>query len=96
LTDKKDEYYKDLLMDLIPFPNLSTYFKDNKYSMSINTKIYIVLMLTQGLRYLKQYKIVHLDLKPSNIMTHRNLALKIIDFGEAYHPMLKNSTSLII
>lgn len=49
-------------------------------------------MITQSLRYLKEYKIVHLDLKPTNIMTNKRLTIKLIDFGESFHPDLtKNS-----
>ena len=62
------------------------YISKNRESLSLNTKIYFILMIGQALRYLKEYKIAHLDLKPSNIMTHRRLILKLIDFGESYHP----------
>jgi len=47
----------------------------------MQTKIYLVYMITQGLRYLKDYRIAHLDLKPSNIMMHSKLTVKLIDFG---------------
>ena len=35
----------------------------------------------QGLRYLRDFDIVHLDLKPNNIMTYINPYIKLIDFG---------------
>lgn len=47
-------------------------------------------MISQSLRYLSEYKIAHLDLKPTNIMTNRKLTIKLIDFGESYHPELKS------
>jgi len=56
--------------------------------MSLHTKIYFSILIAQSLRYLQEYKIVHLDLKPSNIMTTKRLSIKIIDFGESYHPDL--------
>ena len=48
----------------------------------------IFFSLGQSLRYLRDYKIVHLDLKPTNVMLYCNLLIKLIDFGEAYHPNL--------
>lgn len=45
-------------------------------------------MITQSLRYLKDYKIVHLDLKPTNIMTNKRVTIRLIDFGESFHPDL--------
>jgi serine/threonine protein kinase len=41
--------------------------------------------VAQGLRFLNQYKIVHLDLKPENILLSKGLSVKIIDFGDAYN-----------
>lgn len=79
-----DEYHqknKKLLIDFIPFPNLAVYMELNQSTMSINTKIYMILIICQGLRYLQQYKIAHLDLKPSNVMLNSFFALRIIDFG---------------
>ena len=57
--------------------------------MSIHTKICIGFLILQGLRFLKDCKIVHLDLKPSNIMIGKKLDLKFIDFDSSYHPTLK-------
>ena len=50
------------------------------------TKLVILYSLGQALRYLRDYKIVHLDLKPTNVMMYCNYFIKLIDFGEAYHP----------
>lgn len=81
LIDEIHQKNKELLIDFIPFPNLATFMELNKHTMSTNTKIYLILILCQGLRYLKQYQIAHLDLKPSNVMLNRFLGLRIIDFG---------------
>ena len=51
--------------------------------------------MVQGLRCLKDYEIAHLDLKPSNVMIGKKMAVKILDFGESYYPGLK-STPLFI
>lgn len=44
--------------------------------------------VSQVLRFLHINKIVHLDLKPENILFMKNFAIKMIDFGEAYHPLV--------
>lgn len=52
--------------------------------MSLETKLIILKYLAQGLKFLKDQGIYHLDIKPSNVLfgsTH----VKITDFGESYH-----------
>ena len=66
--------------------NLGIFLQRMENSLSLKTKIYIMYLLTQSLRYLKSYQIVHLDLKPGNVMMCPNLEIKLIDFGESYHP----------
>jgi serine/threonine protein kinase len=73
-------------MDYIPFPNLGEYLVSNRVAISLTTKVYLMFMLVQALRCLKDYGVVHLDLKPSNILIYCNLYIKLIDFGESYHP----------
>lgn len=73
-------------MDYIPFNNLKGYMQSRSSSISLSTKLRLFLSLAQALRYIKDYKIVHLDIKPSNIMIFCNLLIKLIDFGESYHP----------
>jgi serine/threonine protein kinase len=34
--------------------------------------MYFGFLILQGLRFLKDYKVVHLDLKPSNVMIAKN------------------------
>lgn len=48
-------------------------------------------MISQGLRYLKDYGVVHLDIKLNNILIGKKLAIKIIDFGESFHCDLKGN-----
>ena len=53
--------------------------------MSLHTKLQLLLNIAQGLRHLHGCGIVHLDVKPFNIVVTRGLIPKIIDFGDSYH-----------
>ena len=50
------------------------------------SKLYLLFSISSALRHLENYKIVHLDIKPNNVMLSPGLQVKIIDFGEAFHP----------
>lgn len=52
-----------------------------KKTLSLLSKMYLLLSITMGLRYLETYNVVHLDVKPNNIMIAPGLNVKIIDFG---------------
>ena len=53
----------------------------NKMSMSFLTKLHLSSLIVQSLRFLKNYEIIHLDLKPSNIIISKRMVIKLIDFG---------------
>lgn len=75
-------------------PNLVEYFNCHRSSISLFTKMYILFMIVQGVRFLKQNAIVHLDLKPNNIMISKLMMIKIIDYGESYHPNVCQNSKL--
>jgi serine/threonine protein kinase len=45
-----------------------------------------MLNVIQGIRHLIEQGIIHLDLKPINVLVCKQLITKIIDYGDAYHP----------
>jgi serine/threonine protein kinase len=63
--------------------------------MSLQTKLHFMFSVAQALRYLRDYGIVHLDLKPENVMTYCNMLIKLIDFGESYHPDACDKSKLV-
>lgn len=61
-----------------------------RFRYSEDDVVSYVLQLLQGLEYLHSRRIVHLDIKPDNIVISGVNALKIIDFGSAqtYNPLV--------
>ena len=54
-------------------------------TMSLFSKHYILVQILQGLRFVNQLGIVHLDVKELNVLVLKNIICKLIDFGESYH-----------
>ena len=74
-----------LMMEFIQGDELDFYIMTRVETISLWTKVCILLNLVHGLRYLENYGIVHLDVKPINALICKQLMVKIIDYGEAYH-----------
>lgn len=86
LNIEKTNEENELMMDYIKYPSLSAFMQDHRETISYQTKICLAYMIAQALRFLQDYQITHLDLKPSNIMLSTKMLVKIIDFGESHHP----------
>jgi serine/threonine protein kinase len=54
-----------------------------KKDLSMSTKLSWLYQLSHVLMYLEKNNIVHVDLKPSNIVVAKNFFLKVIDFAES-------------
>jgi serine/threonine protein kinase len=91
-VERSSEDENELMADFLNYPTLADYVSKNIDSISYQTKIYLGYILAQSLRYLQEYHIAHLDLKPSNIMLCKKMMVKLIDFGESYHPDLKSNS----
>ena len=61
----------------------------------MRTKFFILSQVAQALSFLKDSKIVHLDVKKSNIMVMKEQQIKIIDFTESYHPEVCGKSKII-
>lgn len=70
---------------MIDGEELDFYIAARGETMSLWTKLYLMINVLHGLRHLLEYSTIHLDLKPINIMVCAGLITKIIDYGEAYH-----------
>jgi serine/threonine protein kinase len=80
------------MMDFLPnCPDLHNYIERNKKTLSVLSKLVLLSNIANGLRFLKNHHIVHMDLTLKNIMVGPNLVTKIIDFGESYCHMVKSN-----
>lgn len=73
-------YSQSLLIEYCPQKSLTTFRQKNKNFMTLNTKLILLKYIAQGIKFLKDHKICHLDIKPSNILFGNGL-IKLIDFG---------------
>lgn len=70
-----------LCLEYLPKGSLATYIKDASGGLGWTTRYRIIKGICEGLHYLHNINIMHLDLKPSNILMNNNMIPKIIDFG---------------
>ncbi|CAK81156.1 unnamed protein product (macronuclear) [Paramecium tetraurelia] len=60
------------------------YLKSKKSEvLSLSSRIFISHNVAMGLRYIHNYGIIHMDIKPANILISKTMMAKITDFGEA-------------
>jgi serine/threonine protein kinase len=59
----------------------SPYFADASRGLEWLTRYKLIKEICEGLHYLHQNNIVHLDLKPANILLYYKMVPKIADFG---------------
>uniref|UniRef100_A0ACD5ZPW7 Uncharacterized protein n=1 Tax=Avena sativa TaxID=4498 RepID=A0ACD5ZPW7_AVESA len=70
-----------LCFEYLPKGSLDGYITDTTSGLQWRDRYQIIKGVCQGLHYLHQKNIVHLDLKPANILLDDNLVAKISDFG---------------
>lgn len=87
----KSAFEDSLFTEFCQEKSLNYYLAKMSSILSIKYKIFLMYQVVVGLRFLRDYGVVHLDIKPENILIKMGsdssnvFALaKIIDFGEAY------------
>lgn len=60
---------------------ISNFVEIWRQTLSINSKVFIMVNLANSLRIIKDYQIVHMDLNLNNVLVYRDYLTKIIDFG---------------
>nr|XP_034982660.1 striated muscle preferentially expressed protein kinase isoform X3 [Zootoca vivipara] len=81
--------YLVLIAEHCPGKEILYHFVD-RFRYSEDDVVGYVTQILQGLEYLHGRRIIHLDLKPDNIIVSPTNTLKIIDFGSAqtYNPLV--------
>lgn len=76
---------------------LSNFLNKKRETISLNSKLYVLINLLQALRLIKDYGVVHMDLSPSNVLVNSNYIAQLIDFGQSYHVKIcgKGNISII-
>jgi hypothetical protein len=80
--DWTDEYQRPMLYMENYMPQNLHEFNARK-DLSMGTKLSWLYQLAHVLVYFEKNRIVHIDLKPSNIVVAKNFFLKVIDFAES-------------
>ena len=82
----KENESECVIMEHGTFGNLRQFLKNilNKNYFTESMLCYISFQILNGLKYCQNYKIVHYDLKPENIIIDNMLNIKIIDYSISY------------
>ena len=70
-----------LCFEYVPNGSLRGHIKDASSGLEWKTRYQIIKGICEGLCYLHKKRILHLDLKPDNILMNDQMVPKITDFG---------------
>ena len=73
-----------LITEYLPKGSLYNYLYIDKKQFTEKQKINIALQMAIGIQYIHSRKILHCDLKSSNVLLDENFKIKLSDFGLSY------------
>ena len=89
--------YGCIVMELADYGDLDFFRKKfiKKENLSESFLCYITKQILDGLFYIHKLKIIHMDIKPHNILINKNLEIKITDFSVSLsYEKTKNSEKI--
>ncbi|GJN25587.1 hypothetical protein PR202_gb13433 [Eleusine coracana subsp. coracana] len=88
-----EERHRFLCFEYVPNGDLQHYLEEKPpHGYEWNMRYHIIKGICQGLDYLEQKRILHLDLKPANVLLGVHMVPKITDFGLSRHINENQST----
>ena len=76
-----EEIHRALCLEFVPNGSLGKFLSEQCHELNWNLRFKIIKGICEGLKYLHDFPINHLDLKPDNILLDDKMAPKIADFG---------------
>ncbi|XP_044974412.1 uncharacterized protein LOC123442429 isoform X5 [Hordeum vulgare subsp. vulgare] len=76
-----EEIHRALCLEFLPNGPLSDYLREKYTGHSWYTRFQIINGMCEGLKYIHEVSVVHLDIKPGNILLDAKMIPKIADFG---------------
>ncbi|KAM3311540.1 hypothetical protein ACQJBY_031906 [Aegilops geniculata] len=76
-----DVYESLLCYEYLPMGSLQKNLFDKPINMAWDARFKIIKGICDGLLFLHRIPIIHMDLKPQNILLDNNMIPKIVDFG---------------
>ncbi|KAF7034336.1 hypothetical protein CFC21_045364 [Triticum aestivum] len=76
-----EEIHRALCLECLPKGPLSDYLHEKYTGHSWHTRFQIINGMCEGLKYIHEVSVVHLDIKPGNILLDAEMIPKIADFG---------------
>ncbi|KAM3196373.1 hypothetical protein ACQJBY_072194 [Aegilops geniculata] len=72
-----------LCFEFLPKGSLADYITDPSSGLPWETRYQIIKGICEGVHYLHKQHIIHMDLKPQNILLDGNMMPKVADFGQS-------------
>ena len=94
-----------IIMEYINDSTVERYMHLRRKYISMMTKAFVLYEIVVALRFLRDNSIVHVDLKPQNvlikivtdsIMQQQHFLVKLIDFGESYSRKIKVTSGILL